>query len=912
MNSQNFDVHILRQTCNNATTFVTAGTGAIIRVGDNSVSNTSTLYVNESCALNASSGGEIIVEENSKIKILADAEMNVGVGGTLTLEPNSTVEIELYANLNISGTIEIKQGAKLIIHGIVMGELPSVIENNNGEIIVHGILRSHGEVKLDNGGLLDLKEDSYFTYFPTCEVTLEGANSRIELAGTIKVKYGSTFEVLHPNDVSGYIHATSTGRFIGSSTGPKSRVKLIGDNQSDLLLTGTLNMFNNRIYTLKLEDCKVQAILRASHRIFHATNVKFEDGRTYSSNYTRYYNCDFVDNNVSQSISFPYSGKFYAKYCNFHNSQLQKGGSSFYIRYCNFNHTIDYDTYWPFGSVDIKPAMLTYDLVYNSHIYNCHFSGFNSEPNSIINPKVGFYDDNSNVLIRFIETTFSSYDYGVIKNSNGDVRLKCSNFHNNQKGVYAGNFVKVFLDQAHQSGYNHFTNNDIGIELNQALTLELDKGYNDFSGNYPDNIFEGTITGNGSHPCYTESVCAGDYPNSLIASKNSWVGSCNTNNIPANANYDLRYYDSSCSPNNPWCNITIEDPSPFCKGQPACGAYDIVEPPRRKNFIQTGKPGLEVSNKTIGGPDNPFINTSSFADIALDSALVYSIMQMTYIDSAYGDNLVAINLLHEVMTSGLDRSNADVRLKMDWAQDYMKIALEDVFSDSINSDSTIITSFEPPTQQYVDVLNVLTDTLVNDSNYRSQFYLEIDKAQFFRLIGNLEMSYQLAGQIGTCDIDSLEQNLVNNWLSDLQLEMYPDSLINDSIPFTADTTMFTIPEILINNEFFFGSIIESPNQVTYNPCQVSLKNFAFTINTLNSFNVYPNPNRGDFVIQNKGGERQVYIILLDENGRKVQEANQLIEANGHWKIHLTKPARGMYSLQIITDTTIENHRLVIE
>ncbi len=80
----------------------------------------------------------------------------------------------------------------------------------------------------------------------------------------------------------------------------------------------------------------------------------------------------------------------------------------------------------------------------------------------------------------------------------------------------------------------------------------------------------------------------------------------------------------------------------------------------------------------------------------------------------------------------------------------------------------------------------------------------------------------------------------------------------------------------------------------------------------NSFKVYPNPNNGEFTIQNIGDAQQSSVKLMDIQGRVVYESQYYFNENGMKQIKVGKLNAGVYLLLLQSDGKLEQHRIVIQ
>ena len=80
----------------------------------------------------------------------------------------------------------------------------------------------------------------------------------------------------------------------------------------------------------------------------------------------------------------------------------------------------------------------------------------------------------------------------------------------------------------------------------------------------------------------------------------------------------------------------------------------------------------------------------------------------------------------------------------------------------------------------------------------------------------------------------------------------------------------------------------------------------------NNFKVYPNPNNGEFTIQNIGDAQQSSVKLMDIQGRVVYDSQYYFNENGTKQIKVGKLNAGVYLLLLQSDGKLEQHRIVIQ
>ena len=83
------------------------------------------------------------------------------------------------------------------------------------------------------------------------------------------------------------------------------------------------------------------------------------------------------------------------------------------------------------------------------------------------------------------------------------------------------------------------------------------------------------------------------------------------------------------------------------------------------------------------------------------------------------------------------------------------------------------------------------------------------------------------------------------------------------------------------------------------------------IQELDDFKVYPNPNSGEFVVENQGSSIKSSVVLLDIQGRAVYKETYFFNANGRKVIDVNSLKAGVYVLLIQSEGELEQHRIII-
>lgn len=846
------------------------------------------LHVNDD-ALPYYYGGEYFPESGSHREVhicnasLVDIESQGGfvVGGTsstsgeLHITQNSTLSI----NSGASGVVN--NGSSLVV------ETGSKLKLNGGELYVKG----SSSVMIEDGAELLISSDSH--------VYLENSGSIIELLGILRLENNSTCTIQHGSNEGGKLIVYSSGQnLIGDVS---CELNMNGSSPDVTLLqlqTGADFWPNQGISEINMNNCGVRF---ASNSRINATS------RFYPENV--HFNSDGV---TSEGIHIWQTNNLLN--CIFQNTRIEAYLNSSLLRIdnCIFNQPGSEINVYNRG-YNIKNSTFTSSngvhssgLSVGSFIRNCTFDQTGSTSTIAVS-------DDSDVMLRFQENEIMNGHDGVLK-TGGEIRAKCNHIHDCSGSAFVGNeYCQVNLSTASFAGYNILENNNVHIELNNAAGLRLKDGYNVIQ-NAASNTIYGQILG----------TCSGDCsPFNLDASHNIWDSfSLDPNEpgppvseFPDPDDYDLFMVDNACSwvdPMHPGCEVVLSDN--FDDIQSNCGEHDDGPKVTQKSATESsGK--VTGEQKSNGDPDDPIIETPTFDGLTLTEALESAAANMMFYNEN-GDDILAIQQFHEILTSGLNKTNLEVRWKMLWGQDHMKAALENQFSESSLIAEDNQSSFDYPVQMYVDVLNELTDSLSTGETYRDQYYLEIDKAQLFRTLGIFNVALELVDNLDDCSLDSLEQAHTNYWLGSLQQDIqFQIQTVNvqsiDSLNITVDSTEFIPPITYVQDEYYFGAMILGPSSIEYSTCE-EFKSAEGRIRQT-QFSVYPNPSEGNVFIVNDGEEKFVVCVLYNLEGRQViQELLNLKPGETREMKWRGSISPGVHHLRVMSKTDSWTEKILIK
>ncbi|MBL0314655.1 MAG: T9SS type A sorting domain-containing protein [Flavobacteriales bacterium] len=843
-----------------------------------------------SVTTNECSPSEILVDELGEIRI--GSELNSLRYADLIVNRDSKLIIGNGGSLKLfhDSRIVLNEGAEMILH-----------DGSDCKVYSGGIILNPGSKLIIQGG--------------THDFLLDEAEARIELnGGKIILEDGAELIIHGDENDCGFIRVAD-GESDVITNGENSRLLIQGKgNYNTILEVGEYARFGNSVWhngEIMLQDGRVDM----HHTGAISTDMKFsaEDVK-------------FVSDGLIEQFADPASLQVWGNQCalnrcEFDRVKVTTHESISALGQCDFQ--TDISGFHSFGgSYEIRNSHFddckasSESLAGISKVYACVFEGDDSG-----------VDDFSLVEVVVSKSSFIGCDYqAAVDKRGGKISVSCSDF-DTHTGIRAMD-AYVNVSGTDMAGYNNFSGTGICIQLVNASGINLYKGRNIFSS---ENAFY--VSGTLNIPCLKSHGCQ----QMLDAYNNHWgtyaSGGYQPNgggNTPPDPDkFDVQTSDiSSCliyeyaAP----CPVLFKDLAPI--GPMSC---PLKIKPEVKSLIYHGTESTSMNeepNKDDQGEfqtkdnefdlENPIISTLNFNEVTLDSALVFAAMQMESYDSLAND-ADAVKLFREILTSGLELQSQEIRYKMNWARQNMKAALENLFFQGDLIAENNQTAFQLPVQYYVDVLNLMTDTALTDSTYQAQFYLELDKGQLFRTIGKLEITQQVFTHLNDCDLDSLEQFVLNSWRQQVDLEMsriedyYLLELPIDSLSESVDTTNYDQPVELLTSDYYFGLWIDSPQSVTFVQCGDN-PYYRWLWNESTVLGIYPNPTNGTINLSGLQDEMNYAVTLYDLTGRAVFQRSNLNSTNGSIQ-QLTLPqsmVNGSYLLKVQSINGVYELRVIIQ
>lgn len=800
----------------------------------------------------------IIIENNSLVSIGSIGESNSSLNSIVF--PGDEILIETGIDcggsnvfIRESGTLQIGDASGTVNATLRVQENTTINLENNGNLTIYPnsqlILESNSLLNMIGGtfhlgGKVTLNPGAKI-FFSSGEFIMNNSNASMEFRGG----------VLHLASQADLVVQTNEGKFdiysywneVDIQFDAGSSLTLSGSNSENTLLRihegamfnetgpGNFMLFENG----KIELQENSILLSYKPLLFKNIQMTGSENALCQVDYN---NLSLTNSNVSDcQISNNY-GMLSALNSTFqNNSPIHVRYGNYCFEDCNFN-----------SSYIISEHLKSLSKIVNS----------NFENNQIA------ISDYSLVEIGITSCTFNNNSTAAQKKG-GVFTIRCSEFFENGTALEIGKGCVLNMSSSSAGGYNVFELNNEHIHFYHSSTPLLNRGFNAFSGASTCNLCGNIAT-------ITSINCA---PISLASSKNKWLPL-------ATGNSGISLYTSSiCANGNP--GVILLSPSVTVSTQ-CPSVIGILSPTKSLTKIDT-------QQKSIS--DLPFIYTSEYGEIPLDSALSLA-ATMAYATDSLFEGKRSIKLFHEILTSPLDRGNSEIRSLSNWGIGMMKKMVEELVLRGEITPENNSESFETAVQRYVNALNACTDSVVSDSSFHSQFWVELSKAQLFRSLGNTALCFSILNQLNTCNLEGEELEELLYWKAltagELNNTTTPISNINDS--------SFTN---LSNSNFPFGIEILGPQDVLFFSCFSDTKNL-----NANSGKIIPSVNEGEFKLQFTKKNNFVNWKIFSSVGQIIHEGNarDCTEIPFHFEL-----ANGCYFLQYsLENGSVQTEKFVIE
>ncbi|MFT6502328.1 MAG: hypothetical protein ACJASQ_002454 [Crocinitomicaceae bacterium] len=216
-------------------------------------------------------------------------------------------------------------------------------------------------------------------------------------------------------------------------------------------------------------------------------------------------------------------------------------------------------------------------------------------------------------------------------------------------------------------------------------------------------------------------------------------------------------------------------------------------------------------------------------------------------------------------------------------------------------------------------MNFMTDPLVVDSNYVEAFYVELDKAHLFRILGDPATGLNILDKIELCGINLPEQAVLNHWKREYEIDILVDQLgmayLDTTI--TIDTTEYTVPVIYTPGQYYFGATFASLLEIDYPNCgNARLGSSGNLWEELNiELSVFPNPadQRINITVNYDNDSEASSLFFYGADGRIVDEV-QIANTKGEVTVHsISSWLPGVYMYELVIDgKKMSRGKLIVE
>jgi hypothetical protein len=798
------------------------------------------------------------IENNSVVSIGAIGESHSSLNSLVF--PGDEVNIETGVDCG-QGSVDIREGGSLQIGdatgtvnaSLHVQETTTINLNTNGLLFIQPngslILGNNSTLNLLGGtlqieGKLTLLPGSKIVY-ASGEFILNNTNASLEFRGGQLQLIAQAALTLQANE--GTIDVYSMWNETDVTFASGSRMLVEGMNQNNTFLRiheGAMFNESGTANYIKFKNGKIE--LNESSTLLSYQRLLFENSSIIGSENALcrvdYNTLSFLNASIAQCKIENNYGKLSA------SNTLFNSNGSVNIRYGNYSfEDCDFNT---------------------SNLFSEHLKSLSRIKNTTFENNDVALSDYSLVEIGLTNCTFTANSKAAQKKG-GVFTIRCSEFSQNGTALEIGKGCVLNMSSSSAGGYNVFELNDEHIHFYHSSTPLLNKGFNAFSGATDCNLC-GNIATISSLNCATVA---------LSSTNNEWLPI-------ASGSSGIALYSSSTCANGTQSIISLSPSSSVSTTCPS--VIGILSP--TKSLAQAS-----LQQKTLS--DLPAISTTEYGQLPLDSALSLA-ATLAYATDSMFEGKRSIKLFHEILTSPLDRNNSEIRSLSDWGIGMMKKMMEELVLRGEIIPENNSESFETAVQRYVNSLNACTDSVVSDSSFHSQFWVELSKAQLFRSLGNSSLCHAILEQLNTCNVEGEELEELLYWKAltahELNNTTTSSSNINDSI--------FTN---LSNSNFPFGIEILGPQEVLFYSCFSDNKN----LNSI-SGKIIPSINDGEFKLQFTKKNNSVSWKIFSAVGHIIHEGNARNSSEIPFNFEL---ANGCYFLQYSLDNgSMQTEKFVIE
>jgi len=802
-------------------------------------------------SLNIENNGQLFVNKQDVIGLST---------GTLYPRPGSTFKLKTNSEPCDTTIVRIKDGGKFVIgeenNGVLNKGEVHFCKNSTLEIFGGGslIIRDSSRLIIEDGANLIIHSGAV--------VILEGTASILELKGKVIIKDNA---VLAPQG-DGFI------RFAAKMNASNINDHWQAGNESSLVLanyTGTQTkkgeVVENTYFPDNLKQFYINTIveldsmitlnsygsIQAQYSLFTAidSNKFYNAVKIYGQPNTRFGSCEFRNGNYGLSAQMSYGGStFTLDTCKFTKNYigLYTSDEYIFINKCDFTGNLDYG--WKAENMQSNCD------VTNSIFDDNGFAG-------------AYFNGQGNVMLNINWAKFrNNYQHGL-EISEATLNSSCSKYQSNgQSGIFAKENAEVDISDNKR---NQITNNYTGILLDKALTLNIEHGFNNFTGNQyfivgevkPDNYYQGLSTATPISLLYNllPAPSASQMPINIYLTEPQYG---NQITVPLfDWTQNLSSFETYC--------ISSYIPANF-------NNYQMFE----------GKISISV------------ISTSHFQNTYLIDAFKTAAMQMSYGEEYIGNDTLAIALFKEIFDNIPANVNEDEHSAIDDALNQMISALTYAIEHELINPNRALDGM--PVDEYVAMIADEIQNRLDDIEYANMYaeeqeaYYQLLLAQMYRAAEHYDYALAIL-QNDNYFFNTTLKNQADYWNCVCMAE---NLLLKDSIERSEyEARIDSCHEMSTAKQGGFHPVFGT-NSV----------NLDEESNLLVA--IYPNPAEQLIAVEFSYRIEEATVELTDITGKLIWSTHQIVKGK-QIRLKLPEINSGTYMLKTTTENRVYNNKVII-
>ena len=746
--------------------------------------------------VNIASGGNLLVNAQQ----LSDFGVNTCVPAVLPI-PGPTFVLE---TSDCMSALEIENGGNMQIGDNTAGNAAKVIIHSGVEVT----LRTGSKLLIHNNSTLIIEKGAKLIYEPGAEIQLLGDEAVLEIQGELEVKDNATFTFTYPNANSGYLKFNVPFNPCQSNpnwacpviiAGQNSKMELRGADKNDkileiagedMLIPEDMAFF--RLWLGKAEFTTPGARLSlasTNYQLVDATFVGTVNNRgvvVWGNSASIIARCEF-DNVKLRGDLYAAGNRLNVINSNFTNgAYVETNGRGVFFSNVDFdNLNVNFSTQ-PFFA-GWKSFLSDVPSVYTNGNIQAHIGALSvfSTIGAGITNDLSFSSTHLNKVSMLRAGVTQLGGELSMRCSNIIIPLLSSNLAYPRGGLFFSDNAQLRMSALDGNGFNTISGSQYSIDGFNVDLLDFEYGFNDFSiGSIVFSFAQSAsipLTIGGNTNTYFSTGPATLDPN--VVSDPFTPG-----NQPK-----IRITDGFCGFNQicnfipvQWQLFPNQPPTPPCTG----GGGGIANPTGTISALKFC-------------PTCPVVNSANFSNVSLNEAIEIASSFMEISDTMQND-ISAVALFHEIFTTTpIDFNDYNQVFLVKYGYSNMKTALQHCFVTGRLNENSCVPVLDNSVEQFMEVINI-RKAPVSAQNVAEQFFLELDEALVFRLIGQRDEAIIRLEAIDNCFLTQRHRQILKNTIATTKVER---DVINGTVPLMAAIDLMdAIPRLEIKSN---ASVIDT-------------------------------------------------------------------------------------------------------